>query len=152
MDWRNSRRGEHTKNVSLQACILGPLMLLLASCTSDSPPNETPEPANQPLEVTDPATPVTGEVPEGLMNAIIEDLVKNQSLNNEHIEVERAESVIWPDGALGCPEPGVMYTQAQVQGYWVVLRAGGRQFDYRASGKGLFRRCKGSFRLQLPVG
>jgi hypothetical protein len=37
--------------------------------------------------------------------------------------VVQAEAVTWPDGALGCPEPGIVYTQALVPGYWVVVEA-----------------------------
>ena len=33
-----------------------------------------------------------------------------------------AERVTWPDGSLGCPAPGRMYTQALVPGYRVRLR------------------------------
>lgn len=129
------------------------LMLAAGGCTpqTDGPEEATsPEPA-APVANAAPAA-VTGEVPAELLESILSDLMAREGLQREAIEVERGESVIWSDGALGCPEPGVMYTQAQVQGYWVVLRAGDRQFDYRASEKGQFRRCKGSFRLQLPVG
>ena len=91
-------------------------------------------------------------MPAELLESILGDLMAREGLQRDDIEVERGEFVIWPDGSLGCPEPGVMYTQAQVSGYWVVLRAGDRQFDYRASEKGQFRPCKGSFRVQLPVG
>jgi hypothetical protein len=106
----------------------------------------------EPAPLSIPPAPTTGEAPADLLNAIVDDLAAQEQVNREDIEVERAESVIWPSGALGCPEPGVMYTQAQVPGYWVVLRAGEKQYDYRASGKGHFRRCKPSFKIQLPVG
>ncbi len=35
------------------------------------------------------------------------------------------------DGSLGCPKPGVQYTQALVDGMRVVVTAGGRTYDYR---------------------
>lgn len=129
------------------------LMLATGACTprADVPDEAaSPEPAPPASEAVPAA--VTGEVPAELLESILEDLVRAEGLQRADIEVERAESVIWPDGALGCPEPGIMYTQAQVPGYWVVLNAGDRQYDYRASAKGQFRRCKGSFKMQLPVG
>ena len=86
------------------------------------------------------------------MEKILADLVERETLRREDIEVERSESVIWSDGSLGCPEPGIMYTQAQVPGYWIVLRSAGKQYDYRASEKGQFRRCKVFSRAQPPVG
>lgn len=42
-----------------------------------------------------------------------------------------AEAVTWRDGSLGCPRPGMKYTQALVDGMQVVVEAGGRQYDYR---------------------
>ena len=128
------------------------LALTLGACTPN--PEATAEPAS--VDVVGPVTatvaPATGEVPADLLEKIIDDLVAQESLKREDIEVERAESVIWSDGALGCPKPGEMYTQAQVPGYWIVLKSGERQYDYRASEKGHFRRCSASFKLQLPVG
>ena len=37
----------------------------------------------------------------------------------------------WNDGALGCPQPGGVYTQALVEGFQVVLEVDGEEFDYR---------------------
>jgi len=53
----------------------------------------------------------------------------------------RAESAVWSDGALGCPEHGVMYTQALVNGYFVVIDAAGQNYDFRVDGRGNFRLC-----------
>jgi hypothetical protein len=129
------------------------LLLGLHGCAPQSestPATEAREAAAPIAEVTRPA--MTGEVPAELMESILDDLVKEEGLQRADIEIERAESVIWPSGGLGCPEPGVMYTQAQVLGYWVVLRAAEKQYDYRVSEKGYFRRCEGSSKSRLPVG
>jgi hypothetical protein len=99
-----------------------------------------------------PTPGVFGEVPATLLEAIIEDLMGQENLRREDVEVERAESAVWPDGALGCPKPGEMYTHAQVPGYWVVLRVGGKRYDYRASVAGHYRLCGNPFKRQLPVG
>jgi hypothetical protein len=48
------------------------------------------------------------------------------------LELAGAESVTWPDGSLGCPRPGMAYTQALVPGYRIRLRAQGQVLDYRA--------------------
>jgi hypothetical protein len=95
---------------------------------------------------------VVGEVPQELLDTIFEKVIEDEGIDRGEISVDRAESVIWPDGSLGCPRPGEMYTQAPVDGYWIVLKAGERQFDYRTSVKGEIRRCDVSHRLQLPVG
>jgi hypothetical protein len=41
------------------------------------------------------------------------------------LRVVSVEDVMWPDGALGCPEPGRMYTQALVPGQRVRIAAPG---------------------------
>ena len=152
MNAKPSRFGLPVGLPGAPAIAVGALMLALGACTPRAESAADPVSAEPPLPGGTPAASATGEAPPDLLTAIIDDLVEQHKLRREDIEVERAESVIWPDGALGCPEPGVMYTQAQVPGYWVVVRAGEKQYDYRASGKGHFRRCKTSFKIQLPVG
>ena len=136
----------------LASVAVAALLLALGACVpraesgSDAAPERSPEP-----EVAAQDTP-SGEVPADFLDKVIGDLVEKEGLQRDDIQVERAESVIWPDGALGCPQPGDMYTQAQVPGYWVVLRVGDNRYDYRMAAQGYFRRCSASFRVQLPVG
>lgn len=99
------------------------------------------------------STPITGEVPQDLLAAVIDDLIDKQKLDRDAIEVIRAEFVVWNDGSLGCPQPGVVYTQATVPGYWIVLRANDAEYDYRASDRGYFMSCDQGLTLRggLPV-
>ena len=53
------------------------------------------------------------------------------------VRVVRAEQVTWNDGSLGCPQPDVVYTQALVDGYWVVVGAGGDTYDFRMGQAGM---------------
>ncbi len=89
-----------------------------------------------------PGPPVTGEAPAALLDAILVDLAGRLGVSADAIEVVRDEAVVWNDGSLGCPEPGMMYTQALVDGYWVVLEYGDQSYDYRASEGGYFRLCE----------
>ena len=86
---------------------------------------------------------VTGEVPEEMLDAIMAELSRKYGVPTESVEVVRAESKVWNDGSLGCPQPGVMYTQALVDGYHIVLRHGEQEYDYRASARGYFFLCSG---------
>lgn len=54
----------------------------------------------------------------------------------ESITVIESRQVTWADGSLGCPEPGMMYTQALVPGELIVLEAGGRRYRFHASLRG----------------
>jgi hypothetical protein len=54
----------------------------------------------------------------------------------------RAEAVTWPDGSLGCDAPGAARTPALVPGYRLVFEAGGRRYEYHASGAGAVVACE----------
>lgn len=90
---------------------------------------------------------VTGEVPEDLLNAILADAADRSGLPVEAFTVLRDEAVTWSDGSLGCPQPDVIYTQALVPGYRVVVAVGDQTFDYRAAQSGFFTLCE----RDLPV-
>jgi len=57
-------------------------------------------------------------------------------------EVVAAMAVTWADGAMGCAEPGRLYTQALVPGYLVRLRApDGGLLNFHASRRGAVVHC-----------
>ena len=60
------------------------------------------------------------------------DLAERLGVEPEEIEVVVAERVTWPDGSLGCPQPGMSYTQAIVEGSRVVLGHDERVYLYHA--------------------
>lgn len=105
-------------------------------------------PEQPPVDSTVPV--VTGEVPSDLLESIMADATSRVATESSIIVV-RAQSVTWSDGSLGCPEPGMSYTQALVDGYWVILDAGGQMMDYRASASGAFKLCADSMGVP-PVG
>ena len=133
------------------ALFLGLALLTQGACTPQSD-HQAQAGVNQTPDITEQAAPVTGEVPPEMLNKVIADLSTTENIDKNAISVIRSESVIWPDGSLGCARPGEMYTQAQVHGYWIVLRASGKDFDYRASNTQYFYRCRNTFKVQLPVG
>jgi hypothetical protein len=75
------------------------------------------------------ATPYENEV-----RLAKEDLAGRLGGALEQIELLRAEAVIWPDGSLGCPQPGVAYTQVQQDGLRILLRAGQAEYWYHSGG------------------
>jgi hypothetical protein len=91
----------------------------------------------------EPGPPVTGETPANLLEDILADVVERTGAARQEIEIIRDQAVTWSDGSLGCPLPGVLYTQALVPGYWVVLQVRGEEYDYRASERGFFVLCEG---------
>jgi hypothetical protein len=84
---------------------------------------------------------VKSEVPKGILDPILKEAASLASVAREQLVIVRAESVVWNDGSLGCPEPGMEYTQALVNGYWVVIKAAGQTYDFRVGRNGSFRLC-----------
>lgn len=94
----------------------------------------------------DPASLPTGPVPTDLdqqprVQAAISDLARRLGVPEEDVAVAGWAEVTWPDGALGCPQPGMMYTQALVPGEQLVLRATGELFSYHAARGEEFQFC-----------
>ena len=87
--------------------------------------------------------PVTGEVPAQVMAKATADLSERTGLDSATFTVVRSEQAIWPDGSLGCRIPGQVYIQVQTPGYWIVLQANGKPYDYRATETGVVRLCEG---------
>lgn len=103
------------------------------------------------IEPTQPSPTISpAELPTGLLEDILEDLSSRLEIEPQEIEVARAEAVLWPDGSLGCPQPGEYYTQAAVSGYWINLQVDNVTYDYRASETGHFLLCEGPLPLALP--
>lgn len=98
-------------------------------------------PALERVPVSEP-TLVTGEVPKDLLDTIFEDAKARTGIKPEEMGLLRAEAVIWNDGSLGCPQPDVIYTQAPVDGYWVVLQTERKELDYRATQSGFYFLCE----------
>ena len=102
--------------------------------------DQVPGPERLPAEG---AAAVTGEVPQELIDSILSDVATATGTDVAEVTVIQSESKRWSSGALGCPEPGQMYTQAIVDGYQVVIEYGEERFDYRATVDGFFRLCTG---------
>jgi hypothetical protein len=81
-----------------------------------------------------PVTPVPGDgtgVPQGILDAVLADAAARTGVAVADITVVEAAAVTWPNGALGCPQKGFLYTDMIAPGYHVIVEAGGRQLDYR---------------------
>ena len=90
-------------------------------------------------------------VPQAMLDAALDDAAKRASVDRADIQVVSAGAVTWSDGSAGCPEPGMMYTQALVPGYRIVLQAGGQTLNYHAGRSGTPRYCPAD-RVTPPSG
>lgn len=123
--------------------------------TSLEPVPGTITPADPPVtSEPDPGAPLpeqpTAKIPRALepfAAAAVADLAKRLGVDESTITVAVAEFMVWPDGSLGCPEPGMAYTQVQVEGSRAVLIQGNSTYFYHG-GEGV----PGPFLCENPKG
>lgn len=103
--------------------------------TSTTAPAVTTTPS---LETTVPSIPDSNpdNAPETVVDKAIQDLVAKIGVSPADVSVVVAESKTWSDGSLGCPQPGMSYTQALVDGSRVLLEVDGRLYAYHAGSDG----------------
>ena len=99
-------------------------------------PSETPAPTSRPQK-----SRVESQVPEAILGPILNEAAKLAGVPVQQLVIVRAEAVVWTNGSLGCPEPGMEYTQALINGYWVLIKAAGQTYAFRVGGGGSFRLC-----------
>lgn len=83
----------------------------------------------------------SGEVPPQLLAVFQDDLARRALVKHDAITVVSATEQQWSDGAMGCPQPGQMYTQMIVPGYRVVMQAAGNRYAYHSDRRGNFIVC-----------
>ena len=117
------------------------MVALLAACSaaqtaapaSQSPSatvmSTTPSPSGSTSATTGAMTAPTG-IPATHWAALLSDLAV-RGVSTDGLQVVSARAVTWPNGALGCPKAGMAYTQMVIDGYQVVVTAGGTRYDYR---------------------
>jgi len=120
----------------LPACAAGALLLSLTACATGTPMADDPTPSTSsrpPFATTTPGpvgpTGAAVGLPAERWDAVVADLAARGVSGTP--ELVSAETVTWPNGALGCPKPGTSYTQALVEGMRVLVRSGEATYDYR---------------------
>lgn len=71
---------------------------------------------------------------KAMVQYAMEDLAKRLDIGVEEIDLISLENVVWRDGSLGCPQPGMAYIQVLVDGLRMRLRAGGKTYHYHSGG------------------
>ncbi|WP_154402054.1 hypothetical protein [Ornithinimicrobium cavernae] len=88
----------------------------------------------------------TGPVPDDVLasdgvQAAIADLAERESVEPDQVSAVGYFEVTWSDGSIGCPKPGMSYTQALVPGHLLVLQVEDQQFSYHAGKDPKFSFC-----------
>ena len=113
---------------------------------ADLPVNDDDAPSDDPAtsglaEPGDPPPPADdsdslvsgGSIPREVLTAQA-DLAQRLGVSEDVIDWVSHEEVDWPDGSLGCPQPGMVYTQAIVNGTLTVFEVDGVEYRYHAGG------------------
>jgi hypothetical protein len=110
---------------------------LLVACGNDSGAEGQPMTSSTPSSGTPSSgTPSSGTPSPGPVGGPVEqakaDLANRLGVDPGQVTVVSFSEVTWSDGSLGCPEPGMVYTQALVDGSRIILEAGGKQYHYHS--------------------
>lgn len=133
--------------VTAPANSASPLVTPIVTLAADATPAASTDGVETPASLAGEEQPVPtanvalAGISGDLLNSVLDDAAQRLGVSTDALVVTRAEAVTWNDGSLGCPEPGMFYTQALVDGYWIVVEAGNQSLDYRATGSGNFRIC-----------
>lgn len=115
---------------------------ITSTSTSQADTTTTPAPAGSSTTSPTSLPAVTGEVPDDVIEAMLQDAASRSGVAESELDIVRSEYVEWPDGSLGCAEPGQFYTQAIVPGYWVEIEGPEQVYDYRSDIDGNFSLCE----------
>ena len=133
---------------TLSRALLATTLLALGACSAnaggDPPPSKELPPMKRVPETPSSRSALPGEavpveqVPLALREAVMKDAAKS---TNGSPSMQAARKVTWNDGSMGCPQPGMMYTQALIPGYLLVVSANGQEMRYHTDERRNFLRC-----------
>ena len=86
------------------------------------------------------SAPIPSEA-DAAVRAATNDLATKLKIASDIVQVVSVSAVDWSDTSLGCPQPGMFYAQVIVQGYTIILSAGGQQVEYHADQRGRIVTC-----------
>jgi hypothetical protein len=120
----------------------------LIACAAEKPatPRAIAPPTRIP-DVVDASSASAGEtvntatMPREVRRAVVADAAKRFKVAESSVVLVRAEQLTWSDGSLGCPEPGMMYTQMLVPGFRVVAKTSGGELTYHTDSRGNAKSC-----------
>jgi hypothetical protein len=167
---RNNKRTAMNEKCSRITLIIS-LCLALFSLSACSDPKDTapgpvagpapeskpaPQPNTKMVDMTSKPEPAVSKDPMTPQQQIAyaqADLANRLGLDPAGVSVISISSgpVTWRSGALGCPKPGMNYTQALVPGFRIIVQSGNTTFHYHAKSGGQPFYCPQD-RIETPAG
>lgn len=115
---------ETTAGYTQTGLLVGVLVSLVACKNADEqqPAGDLQSAAGQAIESEQPVVPTPMNL-KAQIELSRQDLVRRLNVSPDAVMLSSARQVTWRSGALGCPEPGKMYTEALVPGSVIYLQA-----------------------------
>lgn len=140
-------RPGYDASMKILPAVFVPIVAVLTMACSDAsgtsgPTGHTSLPSDQSSTGSLPSADGAEQPPADVLEPVIVDAAARAGVQPSEVVVVSATAAEWSDGSLGCPQPGMNYTQALVSGYQVILRAAGRDLDYRVRGPDQFKLCE----------
>lgn len=122
--------------------VCGVVALALAACSAmtQDPIEAREDPERRPSTALAPEARGS-QAMQAMLEQIRADAARRTGAQPDAVKLVSVEAVTWSDGSLGCPEPGMMYTQALVPGHRIIVDAGGTPLAYHANARGGFVQC-----------
>jgi hypothetical protein len=76
--------------------------------------------------------------------AALQDAAAHLGVAATDISVQQVEEREWGDSSLGCPQPGLLYSQVVTPGFLVVITSRGKQLEYHSDTRGRVVLCRES--------
>jgi hypothetical protein len=124
--------------LAVSGCQMGTLQSIDTPTSPLLPTRVLPQAADitrSPIPTPTPRRLEGAQVPETIVQMAIDELASRLSVDASAVKVVSASAVMWRDGSLGCPEPGVAYIQVLIEGYQIILEHAGQTYDYRSDGR-----------------
>jgi hypothetical protein len=112
-------------------------LAVLASACGSNPAPPPPASGSTPQLPLPTLSPVPGSLGRDNSNAqltvdaALQDAATHLGTAPDQLHVEQVQERQWPDSSLGCPKPGLMYSQIVTPGFLIVISSStGRRLEY----------------------
>ncbi len=132
---------------------LGPLLLAAtlfsSACAPGGAGGQVPTLA-APLPSAAPASPVPSVLPgssssadaQPAIDAALAQAAAHLGVSPPDLHVDQVEAREFGDSSLGCPKPGLMYSQIVTPGFVIIISGPGKQLEYHADTRGQIVLCQ----------
>jgi hypothetical protein len=77
-----------------------------------------------------------------VVDAALRDAAAHLGVGIDSLHVDQVEARQWGDSSLGCPRPGLMYSQIVTPGFLVVISGTGKVLEYHSDARARIVLCQ----------